>query len=148
MMYCQRCQARPALAQVQDAAGLSWALCEICASQSQVFGSLHKLMLPALTQASPPPAQQSCPSCHQTWHILQQTSHLGCPECYRFFRVPLEAALTRLHGQTVHQGRRPHSRQERDANWMRQELEKAVAEERFEEAAQWRDRLRSLERNS
>lgn len=140
---------RPATCQV-----LQSVLCETCATQIQIFGSLHKLMLPAVMQAGPP-ATLACPGCHCTWQQLNQASHLGCPDCYRCFRQPIEGALARLHGQTTHQGRRPQRAKGGEEvappsenlgrAWIKDQLDRAVAEERYEDAARLRDQLRALE---
>jgi protein arginine kinase activator len=145
-MDCQRCQMHPATRQWMDAMGHSYALCEVCLTQVQVFGTLQKMLLPALM---PPhlPAQQSCPVCHQTWQELNQLSHLGCPQCYRHFRLSLEPSLARLHGQTLHTGRRP-ARAAAGApsvDWLKEQLDLAVREERYEDAVQWRDQLRACQ---
>lgn len=147
VIYCQRCQQRPATHKLSDSQGHLHPLCEVCATQAQIFGHLHKSLLPALMRPGLP-ALQACPSCHLSWSQLNQCSHLGCPDCYRHFRLALDATLARLHGHTQHAGRRPQpatTSEPEDACWLRQQMEQAVAEERFEEAALWRDRLRRLE---
>lgn len=145
-MYCQRCQMQPAARQWVDGYGQSHALCEMCCTQVQVFGTLQNVLLPALMQPNLP-AQQSCPVCHHTWQELNQMSHLGCPQCYRHFRLAIESSLTRLHGQTTHSGRRPAraAGAAPSAEWVKEQLDLAVSEERYEEAAQWRDQLRSFQ---
>ena len=138
---------RPANRTVHDQWGQPHAFCEICATQVQVFGTLQKMLLPALMQPSLP-AQQSCPGCHISWQQLQQQSHLGCPECYRHFRGALAATVNRLHGHTEHRGRhpaRPAGPEKPKVDTLREQLEQAVAEERFEDAAELRDQLRKLQ---
>ena len=147
-MDCQRCQMQPATRQLVDNLGNTHALCEMCATQAQVFGTLQKMLLPALMQPSLP-AQQSCPCCHATWQQLNQQSHLGCAQCYRHFRLAIESSLSRLHGQTVHTGRRPARAagpsEPPTLEWLKIQLDQAVAEERYEDAVGWRDQLRARE---
>ena len=146
-MYCQRCQMQPASRTVHDQWGHPHAFCEMFATQVQVFGTLQKMLLPALMQPNLP-AQQSCPGCHISWQQLQQQSHLGCPQCYRHFRGALGSTMTRLHGHTQHRGRhpaRPAGPEKSSAENLRQQLDQAVAEERFEDAASLRDQLRKLQ---
>lgn len=137
---------RPATHQLVDPFGNTHGVCEHCAAQSQIFGTLTKMLLPALMQPALP-MLAACPHCKITWQRLNQTSHLGCPECYRHFREQLQPTLARLHGNTYHTGRRPRpapdSRPQRER--LREQLDHAVAEERFEDAAQLRDQLRALE---
>ena len=61
----------------------------------------------------------------------------------RFFREPLLSTIHRLQGATCHRGRRPG--QEVPSERLQQELEAAVAEQRYEDAAKLRDRLRALQ---
>lgn len=147
MLFCQRCQSRPAITQVADSQGVPWSLCAACAGQGQVPAGFQILMLPALTYATPSPARPCCPACRQHWQVIQESSRLGCPECYRFFRQPLKGILQRLHGQTRHRGRSPgrESQTEEKSDWLRQQLQQAIADERYEDAANWRDKLRQLE---
>lgn len=147
MIPCPRCQLRPATRQVIDPFGNPVAVCDQCAAQQQIFGTLSKMLLPALLQPSLP-ALTACPSCHMNWQRVNQTSQLGCPRCYDHFRVPLEETLARLHGNTHHGGLRPPgppAPAPNAAEQLRLELEQAVAEERFEDAARLRDQLRALE---
>lgn len=152
-MYCQRCQIRPATRQWLDDLGQGHPLCEVCAAQVQVFGSLQKMLLPALMQHGLP-VPQCCPVCHFTWQDLNQLSHLGCAECYRHFRAAIESSLMRLHGQTVHGGRRPTNPSTStesptpSPSDLRQQLEQAVAEERYEDAVLLRDQLRRMQEPS
>lgn len=144
---------RPATRQWVDDIGQMHPLCEACAAQVQVFGSLQKMLLPALMQQGLPVLQR-CPVCHFTWQDLNQLSHLGCAECYRHFRGAIESSLMRLHGQTVHGGRRPPApsasaeSEPPCSDLLRQKLEQAVAEERYEDAALLRDQLRGLQEPS
>ena len=82
---------------------------------------------------------------------FKQSGRLGCPHCYVTFESQLKTLLRRLHGSTQHVGKvylppdpSEASRQERLAG-LRRKLEKAVASEDFERAAQIRDQIRSME---
>jgi protein arginine kinase activator len=85
-----------------------------------------------------------CRGCGCTWQQLNASSHLGCADCYRHFRPEIEKTVVRLHGHFQHNGRRPKRNPAADPAQLRQLLAQAVAEERYEEAAQLRDQLRKL----
>ncbi len=56
--------------------------------------------------------------------------------------------MNRLHGHAQHRGRhpaRPAGPERPKSEVLREQLDQAVAEERFEEAATLRDRLRKLQ---
>lgn len=68
---------------------------------------------------------------------------IGCPQCYITFKEDLEALILRLQaGTTEHKGKTP---QPKDTESLKREMKKAVQEERYEDAAKYRDRIKSLE---
>lgn len=59
--------------------------------------------------------------------------------------------MTRLHGHSQHRGRhpaRPAGPEKPKAEGLREQLDQAVAEERFEDAAGFRDQLRKLQEDN
>jgi len=59
--------------------------------------------------------------------------------------------MTRLHGHTQHRGRhpaRPTGPEKPTPQSVQQQLDQAVAEQRFEDAAELRDRLRGMQEGS
>ena len=96
------------------------------------------------------PSSNSCPDCGMTISQYKETSLLGCPTCYETFSDQLKhiiASVQENHDQ--HVGRAPASANA-DLNrhlTMRRllkDLEKAVTQEHYEEAAVLRDELRKL----
>ena len=74
---------------------------------------------------------------------------LGCANCYKAFKAPLDALLQRIHGNTQHAGRIPGSVRSgvsirMNIDRLRQDLVKAIAAEEYEEAARLRDQIRAL----
>jgi protein arginine kinase activator len=91
-----------------------------------------------------------CPSCGFVWSNFKKVGRFGCPDCYKAFEKQLIPLLRQLHGSTRHEGKTPKALGPKAA--LRQELidlqeqlSEAVANERFEEAAEIRDRIRELE---
>lgn len=85
-----------------------------------------------------------CPRCNTSREEFERTGLLGCELCYATFADDLKILMRRLHGATQHLGRRPRRVLGASDNVLelRQELQRAIAEERFERAAELRDLLR------
>jgi len=137
MGLCHRCKQRLATRQVTDLAGHVVQLCDQC-STGHFQLVPYTVLMPVLSQE-----MTACPGCGSTLQRLSASAHLGCPRCYRHFREPLRATLRRLHGSTCHFGRRPRPilpppRLEE----LREQLERAIEEQRFEDAARLRDQLK------
>ena len=90
-----------------------------------------------------------CEQCGMTYLEFQKCGMLGCANCYKAFRAPLSALLQRVHGNTQHAGRIPggvHSGVSIRMNIdrLKQKLQKAIADEEYEQAAKLRDAIRAL----
>lgn len=117
----------------------------------------------------------ACPACGFTRAHLKKIGRMGCPECYHTFADDLENMLRAMHKGTRHVGKvpgrqpaltspspsreelrpapisappppapKPVSPKKRMAD-LKAQIERAVAEERFEDAAKLRDEIRALE---
>lgn len=91
-----------------------------------------------------------CPGCGQTYKDFRKIGRLGCDQCYETFKESLVRLLKRIHGSNQHVGKVPARRgkvvrasvQLRE---LRERLARTVQLERYEEAAELRDRIRDLE---
>ena len=94
-----------------------------------------------------------CPVCGFTQADFKKTGRLGCSECYRTFSDHLGNLLKAMHKGTRHTGKLPvrivrqHELAERMKN-LQEDLQKAVREENYEDAASLRDQLRKLSSQS
>lgn len=100
-------------------------------------------------EIDPETAAITCEQCGMTYGEFRKCGMLGCAECYHFFHEPMTALLQRIHGNTQHAGRVPggvHSGTSIRMNIdrLKQQLQKAVAAEEYEQAAKLRDAIRSL----
>ena len=94
-------------------------------------------------------AELKCPHCGFTQADFKKAGRLGCAECYVTFAEGLEALLKSMHKGTKHIGKVPAALQQtRDFSermkLLQKRLEKAVAEENFEQAAVVRDEIKSM----
>lgn len=95
----------------------------------------------------------TCPACGLTYEQFLVRGFLGCSECYSAFREPLRPLLAHIHGTDVHSGKAPkiiraNKTSAEKANRidtlldMKEKLKAAVENEDFEQAVQWRDKMR------
>jgi protein arginine kinase activator len=130
-------------------------LCDECAKKKGVDdntgASLADLLLglgasQEMAQASGP--EIKCPHCGFTQADFKKAGRLGCSECYVTFAEGLEGLLKTMHKGTKHIGKVPQSLQQtRDLSDrlknLQKKLDKAVADEDFEQAAQVRDEIKT-----
>lgn len=107
-----------------------------------------------------------CNSCGSTFDDIINTGMLGCQDCYDFFEDRLDPIIRRLQGSNRHVGRigkiidskiDKKNKKESDAQSdkekvetnkiekLKEQLKKAISEEKYEEAAKIRDEIKSLE---
>ncbi|MEO8951586.1 MAG: UvrB/UvrC motif-containing protein [Chthoniobacterales bacterium] len=93
---------------------------------------------------------QKCPVCGFTQADFKKTGRLGCSACYITFSEGLGTLLKAMHKGTEHVGKLPQRafRQMELTDKVRaltDNLEKAVAQENYEDAATLRDQIKQLE---
>lgn len=154
-MKCDVCREQNAtvhLTQILDGSVKKLHMCEACASESGVdvqnpvsiadlFLGLNKTK-----GADREAGSAGCPACRLKPADFKKTGRLGCPECYTTFSASLAPLIRAMQRGDHHVGRAPGAgggegvRPPRPEELKRQ-LERAIAEERFEDAARLRDRL-------
>lgn len=165
-MMCEECGVRPAKFHLTTIAGdqkQERRLCPVCMAKYQKqlpgidFANLAGILSGFLEGGSGKPSEQidaetaalSCPNCGMTYAAFRKGGKLGCAECYKAFKKPIEALLLRVHGNTQHAGRIPGGLKSDisirlNIDRLKQQLVKAIAEEAYEDAAQLRDQIRAL----
>ena len=140
-------------------------LCEACAKEKGVSDpagfSLADTMLglgaAEQIKVSSSPDELICPQCGFTQPDFKKTGRMGCASCYETFQEGLTSILKDMHKGTTHKGKVPaRCAQKRMAEEQlriaeeqmrdfRRDLQKAIAEEKYEEAASLRDQISRLE---
>lgn len=135
-------------------------LCESCAHEKGITSPDGLLMAEELLGGSPPPtaanllfpvaSQSECRGCGFTLETFRKVGRLGCPQCYQAFSAEIAQRLPSMHKAPKHKGYIPEGQVKQQAilselAGLSEDLEKAVSEERFEDAAALRDRISDLE---
>ncbi|MFH1269694.1 MAG: UvrB/UvrC motif-containing protein [Candidatus Omnitrophota bacterium] len=161
-MLCDICGKNPAtvhLTEIIDEQMNELHLCEQCANQKSMQMEQHfglSDLLGGMAEFEKPVKEKEaivlvkCPNCALTYADFKKLGRLGCSECYDTFRKYLGPLLKKVHGSVLHFGKSPFrvSRpvDERvDLQTLRNQLQKAIESEAFEEAARIRDQIKGME---
>jgi len=168
-MLCERCGKKYAsvhVTKIINGKKTELYLCEGCAREKSeleipfegkfplqhFFSGLMSFMPAGSSEAVVPTSSSGlqCPECGLTYAQFGQIGHFGCDQCYEAFGRSLVPLLRRLHGNQKHIGKIPNRagsflRVRKEIERLREELQRRVAEEAFEEAAELRDKIRKLE---
>ena len=98
-----------------------------------------------------PQTKLACPNCGMSFADFLHTGKIGCSVCYDTFRRQLEPLLRRIHGSSTHSGKIPHRsggtlELKQEIKVLRQKLQTSVEREEYEKAAEYRDKIRALEK--
>ena len=110
---------------------------------------------------------EKCPKCGLTYNEFVNNGKFGCGECYNAFSDRLDAILKNLHGTYKHIGRAPKNivkeidikkvkdeekketkkvdEKQEKINKLNKDLQKAIKEERYEDAAKIRDEIKKIQ---
>ena len=169
-MLCQHCKKNEATTHVKtmiNGETTEYMLCPECAHElgydsmfsdfSADFGGLlsgfFSNALPARSGAT------RCGGCGSSINDIKRTGKVGCADCYDTFFSELMPTIRNIHGNTEHIGKRPNAieytveddgKSETDdktdrLSALKAELKQAIADEKFERAAQLRDEIKGLE---
>lgn len=95
-----------------------------------------------------------CEKCGSSFDDIIKSGKVGCADCYRKFNKELLPSIQRIHGKVKHSGGIPEIAldpitpkeltAEEKLQQLEDELNKAVAEQNFEQAAIIRDKIKEL----
>lgn len=159
-MQCDVCKTKEAtvfLTQIVDGKMKKVNLCEACSKEKGVSDptgfALADLLLglgasKEISRSSS--SGLSCPVCGFTQSDFKKTGRLGCSVCYQTFAEGLQSLLKAMHKGTRHVGKIP-ARAHRGLELagrikdLQDDLDRAVREEKYEEAARLRDEIKKME---
>jgi protein arginine kinase activator len=152
---CKKNEATVHLTQIIDNKMLKIDLCEVCSKakglQETAGFSLADLQV-GLGAGDEISAEvgAKCPVCGFTQADFKKTGRLGCSACWETFETGLATLLKAMHKSDRHAGKVPTKAAHtlvitEQIKELSDELEKAVREEKYEDAAHIRDQIRQLE---
>lgn len=159
-MHCDVCQKNDAtvyLTQIVEGKMQKVNLCEHCAKEKGVsdptgFAMADLLLGLGATQQIEHGGQpaQKCPVCGFTQIDFKKTGRLGCSACYDTFADGLANLLKGMHKGLKHTGKMPARLSRRYAmadrvKSLETDLQKAVKNEKYEDAARLRDEIQKIE---
>ncbi|WP_353893400.1 UvrB/UvrC motif-containing protein [Proteinivorax hydrogeniformans] len=167
-MVCQECKKKQAtvhFTKIINGEKIELKLCESCAEQrgdldfdgQQPF-SVHQLLAGLLDLEEMPNVKGQtttsnagiCKNCGLTEMQFAKIGRLGCTQCYQTFGARLNPLLKRVQGRSSHNGKVPKRsggdiKLKREIEKLRESLNRYVIEEKFEDAAVLRDKIKALE---
>ena len=162
-MMCDECGIRPASIRITTIVGgekKEKNLCASCMAKIKEsmpeldFTSLAGLLSGFFEAAKTAMVEEevpnlTCSRCGMTYETFRKTGLLGCADCYKEFREPLEKLIMSIHANTQHTGRVPGGLAKRvslkaTVDQLKAKLVNAIAAEEYEEAAKLRDQIRAL----
>ncbi len=173
-MLCERCKERDAtvhLTEIVKNIKTEIHLCEVCAREVGVNAQLSSFSLSVpdmlsfleVNEIDESGNTSACASCGSTYIDYKKNGKLGCPDCYRYLKSSLYQVMANYHGSAQHVGKVPDNFVEQGKRGimllekvrsntstmtvaeMKKNLDDAVREERYEDAAVLRDRIRHIE---
>ncbi len=156
-MKCQRCPKQATL-HITEVLGEERFeevhLCEDCAKKYLYEPQLKKQAKPGAAplaeSVEDTPAGAKCPTCGITFLEFRNHGRFGCAHDYDAFKPDLLPLMESVHGDTKHAGKIPHraprtATAQAELGQLRQRLQSLIDEEKYEEAARIRDRIKELE---
>lgn len=164
-MQCQNCKKNSAtihLTEIVDGKRTETHICEQCAQKqglavktqvplNELLGTLLSSQPEAKGSDAADAVGAKCPHCGITFEQFRKQSVLGCPEDYKVFEKLLEPIIEKSQAsKTSHCGKVPSqvpesSKKHSELLSLRQQLETAVRNEDYENAADLRDRINKLQ---
>lgn len=160
-MLCEKCGKNNATTHIKSVVNgvvSEKNLCGYCAAKEGYSGLAHNSLAGMLasmfgdvTGFAPSVAAKKCSVCGASFSDIAESGRVGCSECYKAFYEELLPYLKRVHGGTKHAGRVPNKAplmvkpEEITVDDLRLKLNELVREEKFEEAAVIRDKIKEME---
>lgn len=165
-MQCQICNNNEAtihLTEINHGQRSEMHICETCALEQGIAVKsqipINELLTSLLANTpedeqveSITPQIKACPKCGFTIEQLKEHAVLGCPYDYEIFQKTLMPLIKNAHNDSEHHcGKIPskipqESKDHLQLMTLKQQLEKAIKQEDYENAANIRDKIQELEK--
>ena len=126
-------------------------LCDNCAHEIGIFNSFDDIFSPMVLDFEYVlPEEIKCKKCGYTLSKYRSTGLFGCDECYKTFKKEIDEILLKIQGKNRQIKEEKNIKKEsiNQVDKLKQELQELVNQEKFEEAAVIRDKIKDLEKKS
>ena len=126
-------------------------LCDNCAHEIGIFNSFDEIFSPMILDFEYVlPEEIKCKKCGYTLSKYRSTGLFGCDECYKTFKKEIDEILLKIQGKNRQIKEEKNIKKEsiNQVDKLKQELQELVNQEKFEEAAVIRDKIKDLEKKS
>ncbi len=167
-MLCQKCNIKNATSHIHyvlNGVVRDIYLCSDCAKEyhkSQSFdGDVFKMLSSLLNEnMGNVKTAVKCDCCGADFNEIRRTGKVGCANCYKTFEAQLAPTVARIHGKTVHVGKKPQNAdttaqppiaeplvdpKEQRIKALKEQMALAIKNEEFEKAAELRDLIKAEE---
>lgn len=158
---CDLCKGAPAAIQFVEQRGSDTrkiSICHACAAKQGIShdgGSLTfnlPSILAAMSNIVQTAEEPNCNFCGMTGAQFREGGRLGCAQCYEVFESILKPIVKRTQSGMAHRGLMPArvtpTVDKAEIADLRKKLDEFVRQERYEEAARLRDKIRELEQKA
>lgn len=158
-MLCTNCNSNPAQFHYKQIIGgkkTEHHLCASCAhslgyiSKSESFFDIGSILNDFISPVKSTKSEVKCPTCGTTYDMFRHSGLLGCEKCYDAFGSIVESSLSKIQPSTTHRGSLggeagKEIERKNELTELRNSLKKAIIDERYEDAAVLRDKIKKLE---
>ena len=167
-MLCQKCNMKNATSHIHyvlNGVVRDMYLCSDCAKEyhsTQSFdGDVFKMLSSLLNEnIGNVKTTVKCDCCGADFNEIRRTGKVGCANCYKVFEAQLAPTIARIHGKTVHIGKKPLPAKsdeqpkqqkavidpkEQRIKELKDRMAEAIKNEEFEKAAELRDQIKAEE---
>ena len=161
-MLCNECEKNNAtvhITKIINGVKTQTHLCEECAKKQQAFFnsnfSMESLLAGMLNETFSEKylsGSDACGVCGMSFNEFRETGKFGCSNCISAFRNRLTPAIKNIQGYDVHTGKIPKKaggkyKLQMDIERLKKELKAKIEQEKYEDAAVIRDKIREMESN-
>lgn len=160
-MLCEKCGKNHATTHIRSVVNgvvTEHNLCGYCAAAAgytsaanSSIGDILVSMFGDVLNSGIPSKTVRCECCGAAFSDVAETGRVGCSECYKTFYEQLLPYMQRVHGSTKHIGKIPNraplavKQDENSIQNLRMKLNELIREEKFEEAAVIRDKIKKAQ---
>ncbi len=152
-MLCDDCKKKPASIYFKDVSGglvKELHLCEDCARKKGLMSDKNlspiEILQKMLRNTNLDDEKIVCPVCFMTLAEFKRQGRFGCSTCLSTFEPYIKILIKEVQDSDKHIGKRAKSSGRRaiEVFRLREELRRALEREAYEDAAQIRDKLKTL----